>query len=81
MEGNINSVYLETVGLGASMEDVAKAAADFTNEFGGIEQPAANTMKSMTVLSKNFGVSTQDAAKLNKAFQTHLVKKILLHLN
>ena len=26
-------------------------------------------MKSMTVLSKNFGVSTQDAAKLNKAFQ------------
>ena len=28
MEGNINSVYLETVGLGASMEDVAKAAAD-----------------------------------------------------
>ena len=69
MEGNINSVYLETVGLGASMEDVAKAAADFTNEFGGIEQPAANTMKSMTVLSKNFGVSTQDAAKLNKAFQ------------
>jgi hypothetical protein len=69
MEGNINSVYVETVGLGASMEDVAKAAADFTNEFGGIEQPAANTMKSMTVLSKNFGVSTQDAAKLNKSFQ------------
>jgi len=69
MEGNINSVYLETVGLGASMEDVAKAASDFTNEFGGIEQPMASTMKSMTVLSKNFGVSTQDAAKLNKAFQ------------
>ena len=69
MEQNINSVYIQTAGLGASMEDVAKAAADFTNEFGGIEQPAANTMKSMMVLSKNFGVSTQDAAKLNKAFQ------------
>ena len=69
MEGNINSVYLQTAGLGASMEEVAKAAADFTNEFGGIEQPAANTMKSMMVLSKNFGVSTQDAAKLNKSFQ------------
>jgi len=69
MQTNINSVYMETVGLGASMEDVAKAAADFTNEFGGIEQPAKNTMKSMMVLSKNFGVSTQDAAKLNKAFQ------------
>jgi hypothetical protein len=69
MEQNINSVYIQTAGLGASMEDVAKAAADFTNEFGGIEQPAANTMKSMLVLSKNFGVSTQDAAKLNKSFQ------------
>lgn len=69
MQTNINSVYMETVGLGASMEDVAKAASDFTNEFGGIEQPMASTMKSMTVLSKNFGVSTQDAAKLNKAFQ------------
>jgi len=69
MEQNINSVYIQTAGLGASMEEVAKAAADFTNEFGGIEQPAANTMKSMMVLSKNFGVSTQDAAKLNKSFQ------------
>lgn len=69
MEQNINSVYIETAGLGASMEDVAKAAGDFTNEFGGIEQPMASTMKSMLVLSKNFGVSTQDAAKLNKAFQ------------
>jgi hypothetical protein len=69
MEQNINSVYMQTAGLGASMEDVAKAAADFTNEFGGIEQPMANTMKSMMVLNKNFGVSTQDAAKLNKSFQ------------
>ena len=69
MEQNINSVYIQTAGLGASMEDVAKAAGDFTNEFGGIEQPMASTMKSMLVLSKNFGVSTQDAAKLNKAFQ------------
>lgn len=69
MSGNINKVYMETVGLGASMGDVSKAASDFTNEFGGIEQPMASTMKSMIVLSKNFGISTQDAAKLNKAFQ------------
>ena len=69
MEGNINSVYLETVGLGASMEDVSKNAAAFTNEFGGIEQPLEGTIKSMTVLNKNFGVSVQDSAKLNKAFQ------------
>jgi hypothetical protein len=69
MEGNINSVYQATVGLGASMEDVAKTAAAFTNEFGGIEQPAENTVKSMVVLNKNFGVAIQDAAKVNKVFQ------------
>ena len=69
MEGNINDVYSSTVGLGASMEDVAQAAADFTNEFGGIEQPAKSTMQSMVVLSKNFGISTKDAASVNKSFQ------------
>ena len=68
-EQNINSVYNSTVGLGASMEDVAKSAADFTNEFGGIEQPMESTLQSMVVLSKNFGVSTKDAAAVNKAFQ------------
>lgn len=68
-EQNINRVYQSTVGLGASMEDVAQAAADFTNEFGGIEQPMESTMQSMVVLSKNFGVSTKDAAAVNKAFQ------------
>lgn len=69
MSGNINQVYMETVGLGASMEDVAQAAAAFTNEFGGIEQPAENTIKSMVVLNKNFGVAIQDSAKVNKIFQ------------
>ena len=69
MSGNINQVYMETVGLGASMEDVSKNAAAFTNEFGGIEQPLEGTIKSMTVLNKNFGVSVQDSVKLNKAFQ------------
>jgi prefoldin subunit 5 len=68
-EKNINNVYQSTVGLGASMEDVAQAAADFTNEFGGIEQPMESTLQSMVVLSKNFGVSTKDAAAVNKAFQ------------
>jgi len=68
-EKNINNVYQSTVGLGASMEDVAQAAADFTNEFGGIEQPMESTLQSMVVLSKNFGVSTKDAAAVNRAFQ------------
>jgi hypothetical protein len=68
-EQNINEVYKSTVGLGASMEDVAQTAAAFTNEFGGIEQPAENTIKSMVVLNKNFGVAIQDSAKVNKIFQ------------
>jgi len=68
MEGNIASVYQSTVGLGASMEDVAKAAAEFTNEFGGIEQPRKQVMESMIVLNKNFGIATGDLAKINKLF-------------
>ena len=68
-EQNLNNVYMSTVGLGASMEDVAQAAGAFTSEFGGIEQPAENTIKSMVVLNKNFGVAIQDAAKVNKVFQ------------
>jgi hypothetical protein len=68
MEGNIAAVFTSTVGLGASMEDVAKAAAEFTNEFGGIEQPSRQVMESMMVLNKNFGIATGDLAKINKAF-------------
>ena len=68
MEGNISAVYQSTVGLGASMDDVAKAAAEFTNEFGGIEQPSRQVMESMIVLNKNFGIATGDLAKINKLF-------------
>lgn len=68
MEGNIAAVFTSTVGLGASMEDVAKAAAEFTNEFGGIEQPSRQVMESMIVLNKNFGIATGDLAKINKLF-------------
>jgi hypothetical protein len=69
VETTINSVYMETAGLGASMEDVAKNAAAFVNEFGGIEKPSENVVKSLTVLNKNFGVAVGDAVKVNKAFQ------------
>jgi hypothetical protein len=65
----INNVYKETASLGASMEDVSKAASGFSNEFGNIEQASDNVLKSMVVLNKNFGVSIQDTAKINKAFQ------------
>ena len=69
VETTINSVYIETAGLGASMEDVAKNAAAFVNEFGGIEKPSANVVKSLTVMNKNFGVAVGDAVSVNKAFQ------------
>jgi hypothetical protein len=65
----INHVYMETGKLGASMSDVAKAAADFTNEFEGIERPSNEVLTSMVALNKNFGVGTQEAAALNKQFQ------------
>lgn len=69
VQDNIQSVYQETVGLGASMEDVAKNAAAFVNEFGGIEEPSKNVVKSLTVMNKNFGVVIGDAVKVNKVFQ------------
>ena len=37
---NINSVYMETVGLGGiDGRYLTLTSIDFTNEFGGIEQP------------------------------------------
>ena len=69
VENTINSVYMETAGLGASMEDVSKNAAAFVNEFGGIEKPSDNIVKSLTVMNKNFSVAIGDAVKVNKAFQ------------
>jgi len=66
---NIASTRMEFVNLGVSAEDVAKAAADFTNEFVGIEKPARNVLGSMVMLNKNFGIGTAEASKLNKVFQ------------
>lgn len=70
LETQINNVYKETARLGASMGDIAGAAATFTNEFEGLERPSDSVLKSMVVLNKNFGVSVENAAKLNKLFQT-----------
>ena len=66
---NIASTRVEFANLGVSAEDVAKAAADFTNEFDGIEKPARNVLGSMVMLNKNFGIGTAEASKLNKVFQ------------
>lgn len=67
--GNIQTISRDMATLGASAEDVSKAAADFSNEFGGIEQPSKEVLSSMVMLNKNFGVGTTEASKLNKVFQ------------
>lgn len=66
---NIQKVNGEYANLGASADDVAKAAAEFTNEFGGIEQPSRQVLGSMVALNKSFGISTKEASQLNKVFQ------------
>ena len=66
---NIAKVKTDTAGIGASFEDVAQAAADFTNEFRGIEQPSAEVLKSLVILNKNFGIATSEAAQVNGIFQ------------
>jgi hypothetical protein len=69
LDKQINDVYKSTVGLGASMSDISKAASTFVNEFEGLDRPSNDVLKSMTVLNKNFGVSLENGAKLNKIFQ------------
>jgi len=66
---SINSSYISTVALGASMEDVAMAAATFTKEFDNIEQPSEAVLTNMVTLNKNFGIGVSESAKLNKVFQ------------
>ena len=65
---NIIAVKQSTAEIGASFEDVAQAA-DFTNEFRGIQEPSQEVLKSLVILNKNFGISTSEASKVNGIFQ------------
>lgn len=69
LEAQIGRVYSATAPLGASMEDVSKAATAFTREFSGIELASDEVLTSMVVMNKNFGVGVEEASKLNKVFQ------------
>lgn len=69
LASDIKSISHDMAQLGVNAEDVASAAGDFVNEFGGIEQPSKEVLSSMVMLNKNFGIGTQEAAKLNKVFQ------------
>ena len=67
---NIRQVSMSTAELGASSEDVANAAAEFTNAFSGLAQPSKEILESSIALEKNFGVAAADSAKLNQMFQS-----------
>ena len=69
LEKDITNVTASTAGLGASAEDVAKAASAFTNAFEGLEQPSAAVLENIVALEKNFGVSSSTAAAVNAQFQ------------
>ena len=70
LSDNIASVTMQTAALGASAEDVAMAAAAFTNEFEGVVQPSKETLANIVALEKNFGVAAEGAVKVNKIFQS-----------
>ena len=70
LSDNIASVTMQTAALGASAEDVAQAAAAFTNEFEGVVQPSKETLANIVALEKNFGVAAEGAVKVNKIFQS-----------
>lgn len=69
IENDIFEAYGNTKFLGASLADVTNAATAFSNEFGNIEKASVQTLTSVTVMNKNFGVVVSDAIKVNKSFQ------------
>jgi hypothetical protein len=69
LEAQIGRVYSATAPLGASMEDVSKAASSFSQAFDGLQQPTDATVESLVVMNKNFGVGADEAAKVNKVMQ------------
>ena len=69
LQQTISSVSVEYANLGVTAADVANAAAQFTTAFDGIQQPAKETVESLVIMNKNFGVGFAEASKVNKVFQ------------
>ena len=70
LQSNLIDVTRQTAALGASADDVASAAASFTNQFGGIIQPSEEVLANVVALEKNFGVAADSSAKVNEIFQS-----------
>ena len=69
LDTTIQSVAISNAQLGVSMEDVAKAAADFSNQFEGLMVPSQEVLGNVTAIEKNFGVSAKTQAGVNQLFQ------------
>ena len=69
LDTTIQNVAMSNAQLGVSMEDVAKAAADFTNQFEGLMVPSQEVLGNVTAIEKNFGVAASTQAKVNSLFQ------------
>jgi hypothetical protein len=69
LQSTISSVSVEYANLGATAEDVGKAASSFVTAFDGIQQPAKATVESLIIMNKNFGVGFDEASKVNKVMQ------------
>lgn len=57
------------LGMGGSLEDGAKAAADMFNAFGGIENLSRATLDSTTRMAVGLGLSADNIGNVNKLFQ------------
>ena len=69
LDSTIKNVSMNNAALGVSMEDVSKAAAEFTKEFEGLMIPSQGVLENVTALEKNFGVAASTQAKVNSLFQ------------
>jgi hypothetical protein len=69
LQSTFSNVLTKTSALGANLEDISTAASAYSKEFGNIEQASDSVLTSIVTLNKNFGVSVEEAVKLNKIFQ------------
>jgi len=63
------SIESDFADIGVTMEGLVETTSAFITEFGGIEKPTRDVIANMTVLNKNFGISSESVASLNKLFQ------------
>ena len=69
LETDIKNVTSSTFALGASAEDVAKAASEFTKAFEGLEQPSAAVLEIYSSIRKRILEYISNSSPVNAQFQ------------